>query len=821
MKKHLLTLLVAGAASAFAGLQAQNQTNKSIGNYASHSPEPNGVTIKTDNGSFRAVVYSANVIRLRYSAKGLWDEQSYAVTATPLTTKAELKDEAGSLTLSTDSLKLVINKQPVRVKLFDLKGRLISEDEEAFGTGWIGDNVTTYKHMQPGERFIGLGEKTGALDRKGEAYTNWNTDFFGYPAGADPLYVSLPFYMGLHGGLSYGIFMDNSYRSRFNFGASNNRFSSFSADEGEMNYYLIHGSTVSKVIEQYTWLTGRMPMPPLWSLGLQQCRYSYYPESRVMGIARGYRERNIPADAIVLDIHYMDNYKIFTWDKERFPQPKLMTDNLRKMGFHTVTIHDPGIKVEKGYQTYDDGVAKNIFAKYPDGTNFSAQVWPGWCHFPDFTDSKTRSWWGDQLKTYADAGVDGFWNDMNEPASWGASIPDLVEFNFEGNKGTIRKAHNIYGLLMARSSYEGGRRQLGKRPFILTRAAYSGVQRYSAVWTGDNVSTDEHMMSGVRLLNSMGLSGIPFVGTDVGGFTGNPTKELFARWVSIGAFSPFFRIHTAIDTKEADPWSFGERVEAINKNYIQLRYKLLPYLYSSFYETSRTGIPVSRSLAISYPNDSKVFDWRYLHQFFFGPNIMVAPLESNKDLARVYLPDDNTWYDMYDDRAFAGKQELIVDAPLEKLPLFIRGGSIIPMQTLTMSTSEAPKDTLFVHIYNGKTGSSFVQYEDDGSSFDNEKGGYNRRTISLDPSGHSLTFEKAEGSYKSKFNNLKVVFHGFSNLPSDLKTPQGKAAFKNQNVSIVSGLPNFDPVGSGKAAPAAQAKAAVLPNSPDKIVLTW
>ncbi len=769
----------------------------------------------------RAIVYSANVIRLRYSNTQTWDDLSFSVIAEPQKTKADIKDEGSKITLSTDSLRLEINKNPVRVRLFDNKGKLVNEDEAAFGTSWLGTQVTTYKHLQPDERFIGLGEKTGPLDRKGESYTNWNTDYFGYPAGADPIYQSLPFYMGIHHNMSYGIFMDNSFRSVFNFGASNDRFASMSADDGEMNYYLISHNSVAKIIESYTWLTGRMPLPPMWALGLQQCRYSYYPEARVMNIAQTYRAKGIPADAIVLDIHYMDKYKIFSWDAERFPKPKLMTDNLRKLGFHTVVIHDPGIKVQPGYKPYDDGVAKNVFAKYPDGTNFTAQVWPGWCHFPDFTKASTRDWWGEQMKANAADGIDGFWNDMNEPASWGQRIPDLVEFDFEGKKGTHRKAHNIYGFLMSKASYEGGRKALGKRPFVLTRAGFCGVQRYSAVWTGDNQSTDDHMMSGVRLLNSMGLTGLSFTGMDVGGFTGGASKELFARWVSIGAFSPFFRIHTAIDTKEADPWSFGERVEAINKNYICLRYRLMPYLYSTFYESSQNGMPINRSMALNYTHDHKIYDWKYLHQYMFGQSILVAPLESNKELARVYLPDDNTWYDMYDDRSFTGKQEIIAEAPLEKLPLFVRGGSIIPMQHLVMSTSETPKDTLLLHVYKGKAGSTFVHYEDDGESFNNEKGGFLKRAITLNPAGKTLTFEAAEGSFKSRYNHVKVIFHGFTELKDQITAAGSKVKLKQERYALVGDMPNFDPQGTGKSAAAAPAYTAVFNNGNGKMVLSW
>jgi alpha-glucosidase len=325
----------------------------------------------------------------------------------------------------------------------------------------------------------------------------------------------------------YGIFFDNTSRSKFDFGASSdNTSSSFSAVDGEMNYYFIGGSTVAGILASYAGLTGRMNLPPLWSLGYQQCRWSYYPDTEVLNLARTFRERRVPADVIYLDIHYMDAYKIFTWHPERFSRPKAMLDTLRSMGFHVVTIVDPGIKIDTGYVAHDEGVKNDYFIKYPDGRKYIGSVWPGRCYFPDFTSEPVRKWWGASFARLIEPGVEGFWNDMNEPAVWGQNIPDLVQVNYDGEQATMRQAHNIYGMEMARSTYEGSKALLGgKRPFVLTRAGYSGVQRYSAIWTGDNVPTDEHMMLGVRLVNSMGLAGMPFSGPDVGGFSGDATRN--------------------------------------------------------------------------------------------------------------------------------------------------------------------------------------------------------------------------------------------------------------------------------------------------------
>jgi alpha-glucosidase len=808
---HRLTMVVALLWLTTLATYAQGQLSEAIGNYQSMARQPGNVyAISGANIQMQVQFVNAAIVRVRYAKPGqAFETTSFAVVSVPQNDlKITQTEDAAALTFRTDSLKLVVRKQPIRVQLFNSRDVLLNEDEPAFGTSYIGEEVTTYKKLQPGERFIGLGEKTGPLNRRGEGYTNWNTDAFGYGAGQDPIYQSIPFYIGLHNNVQYGCFMDNSFKSHYSFGATNERFCSFTAEAGEMDYYLIAGRTVGSILNSYTFLTGRSPLPPLWGLGLQQARYSYYPEQEVRTLAKTYRDKNIPADGIVLDIHYMDKYKIFTWDKSRFSNPKQLTDDLKAQGFHTITIHDPGIKVEPGYKGYDDGLAADLFAKYPDGTYHVSNVWPGRCHFPEFGRKKTSDYWKASLKySYTDNGVEGFWNDMNEPASWGNRFPNIVNFRYDdamGKEQTMshRRMHNIYGLLMSKTSYEAGRELLGKRPFILTRAGYAGIQRYSAVWTGDNRSEDDHMMSGVRLLNSMGLSGVPYTGMDVGGFTGNPSPALFARWMSIGAFSPFYRIHSAINTKEADPWSFGEEVEAICKNYIRLRYRLLPYLYSTFAEASATGMPVNRSLAITASHDNRTYSGAYHNQFFHGPALLVCPSESKDAFTRVFLPEGpGTYYDLYNDKPYAAGAEYVVESPVKQLPVFVRGGSVMPMQKQVLHTGEAAGDTLFLHCYNGNRQAPFVYYEDDGASFDNEKGVYLRRIIALNGATKSLVFEKAEGSYASKFTQVKVILHGFD----------AKARGREERNAFVEPMPNFDPIGSGQAAPGSMVRTFTVP----------
>jgi alpha-glucosidase len=796
-----------------------NTLSQSIGSITHWERNPHGIHGHTAAEKFAVTVYNESVIRINISKHEL-EDFSYAVVGQPADVFWEVNEKQQDLELRTEKIILTITKDPLRFYFLNHRHEVINEDDAAFGTSWNGESVTTYKKLQAGERFIGLGEKTGPLDRRGNGYINWNTDSFAYGSGTDPLYSTFPFYIGIHNKHAYGIFFDNTHKSFFNFGASNNRFASFAADAGEMNYYFIYDDTVADIIKHYTFLTGRMEMPPLWSIGYQQCRYSYYPDKEVLGIARHFRDKEIPADVIVLDIHYMDDYKIFSWHQKSFSEPAKLLKQLKEMGFEVVLMCDPGIKVESGYQTYEDGMTRNVFLKYPDGTNYTGQVWPGWCHFPDFTNPKTRAWWKEQFRDYVDLGVQGFWNDMNEIATWGNMLPDNVEFDFEGHKGSMRRARNIFGLMMARSTYEGTKALMkNRRPFNLTRSAYAGIQRYSAVWTGDNVAYDEHMMLGVRMVSSMGLTGVAFAGYDVGGFVGNADSKLFARWISIGAFCPFFRGHSMINSRDSEPWSFGEEVEQIARNFIRFRYQLIPYIYSLFYEASQTGMPVQRTLAINYPHDPKIYDGHYHNQYLFGPYFLVAPVESNKEFVKVYLPDGD-WYSLYNGKKYTGNSEIILESPVHRLPVFVKAGAIIPMENARLHTSEI-SEIVHLHIYKDISNSSFTYYQDDGVTFDYQHEAYARRVIRYKPLVSRIVIETTEGKFKSALRSIRLVLHGFEKNIRFLYVNDREYAVRHSVNRFFTGLEKYDPIKDPEPAPEEDVMTIEFEYSPEEMSIHW
>ncbi|SHO59395.1 glycoside hydrolase family 31 protein [Algoriphagus zhangzhouensis] len=765
--------------------------HKSLGSLENWSKTENGIFGKTENGYFQITICNENVIRVQASKYQKITSNPYSIIPNDSEPEFSIIESKDIISITTSEISLTLTFSPFTCTFFDKNGNVLNQDDP-LGISWIGTEVTCYKKVQKDEKFIGLGEKTGNLNRAGQAYINWNTDYFAYGTGDDPLYMSIPFYLGIHENGAYGVYFDNTHKSVFNFGASTNRFMYFSSEDGEMDYYFIHDQDIGAIISKYSDLTGKMQLPPLWSLGFQQCRYSYYPESEVKTLAQTFRDKDIPADVIYLDIHHMEEYKVFTFDGIKFPDPKSLIKHLKSKGFRVVVIMDPGIKADENYKPYLEGKSSGLFVKYPDGEEYQGQVWPGWCAFPDFTNEKTRKWWAEKMEFYTEAGVDGFWTDMNEPASWGQFTPNLIEFDFEGEEVSHRKARNVYGMQMARAAQEGSIFQnKNLRPFVLTRSGFAGVQRYAAAWTGDNVATEEHMLAGVRLVNSLGLSGVPFAGFDVGGFAGEATKSLYARWMSIGAFTPLFRAHSMINSNDAEPWAFGEEVEEICRNYIKLRYKLLPTIYSKFYESSQNGLPINSSLAIAYPQDAKIYQSAYQNQYLFCDTFLVAPVEGTKEITKVYLPKGN-WYNLYSDEFLTGGKEIYVDCPLNYLPVFVKGGSVFTMQSDISHTGESHDQVLRVHVYCSEQEGAFLQYEDDGESFQYLENDYFKREISYSPKQMTLSFGPVEGKRKASYKRIRVYLHGFQ---TDVLSIEGKSqSLKKEDFAFLEKLSEFDPL---------------------------
>lgn len=602
------------------------------------------------------------------------------------------------------------------LKMLQAEGHQIANEECNY-------EVQVIKRMEGDESFYGLGDKPGFMNKRSYSYEMWNTDYpYPHVDSTKCLYKSIPFFITLRENSVFGIFFDNTYHSYFDMGKESPDYYFFGANQGNMDYYFIFGENMAAVLKNYTSLTGRVPMPQLWTLGYQQSKWGYECAKDVLEVAKTFRNYEIPCDTIHLDIDYMNHFKVFTWDEENYEKPGQLTKQLDEMGFKIVTIIDPGVKVEKGYEMYDEGVENNYFVKTPEGEIYENVVWPGVTAYPDFGSKFVRKWWSEKTKFLVDIGVRGIWNDMNEPASFQGEIPQDVVFSWDETvKSTHARLHNVYGHLMSKATYEGLKQNDKRRPFVITRACYAGTQKYSTAWTGDNHSIWAHLQLAIPQLCNLGLSGMAYVGTDVGGFGSDVTPELLCRWVQVGCFSPLFRNHSCKGTIYQEPWQFDEQTREINKKYISLRYRLLPYLYDLFRELEQEGLPVMRPLVLHYSEDSEVRNCN--DEFLFGERILVAPVvEQGKTRRMVYLPA-GTWYDYWTKEKLEGNQYVIRQAPIDVCPMFVKEGSILPNYPVQQYVGEKEITTLLLDVYPGD--GTYIHYQDNGSDFAYQDGAYN------------------------------------------------------------------------------------------------
>lgn len=623
------------------------------------------------------------------------------------------------------------------------------EGHDVNDTGIQNYPVQCVKQLDEADCIYGLGDKTGVLNKRYYEYENWNSDI------PDPhedcfksLYKSIPFFITLKSNGVYGIFYDNTFKSYFNFGKENHQYYSFGSDGGNLDYYFIGGDSMPDILENYTYLTGRMPLPQKWVLGYHQSRWGYDSEETFRELAAKLRQLRIPCDALHFDIDYMERYKVFTWNRERYHDAEALLADLKKQGIKAVTILDPGVKVEKDYPMYEEGIENGFFAKSPDGSVYVNTVWPGDAVYPDFGSPAVRQWWGEHLRFYTSLGVGGIWNDMNEPASFNGPLPDDVIFTDEDRTSTHAEMHNVYGHNMAKATYHGWKTLTGKRPFVITRACYGGSQKYTTAWTGDNQSLWTHLRMAIPQQCNLGLSGMAFVGTDIGGFGADTTPELLIRWVQAGCFSPLFRNHCAIGSMNQEPWLFGEETLDIYRKYVNLRYTLLPYFYDLCRECEQTGLPILRPLVLHYEKDEAVRNMN--DEFLVGGHLLVAPVvEQGARKRLVYLPEGD-WYDYWSSgagklRHYRGKQYYIVDAPLDVCPIFVKAGTILPKSPAQMYVGEIADPELILDVYPGE--GSYVHYHDNEEDFAYRDGAYHEYLFKTDGTG-SLQITKLHEGYR-------------------------------------------------------------------------
>jgi alpha-glucosidase len=743
---------------------------QTLGQVTGIEQQPRGVLIHTQQGHVEISFLSPEIVRVRMRTDtDFLPPISYAVDRIDWPPCSPLvRDSLSAVSLRTENLVCQVHKDLCRLVFERNDGSTISEDTS--GLAWREHEMRWTRHLPKEEYCYGLGQRPSSINLRGKRLTFWNADPMpGFERDADPVYTSIPFYIGMRPGLAYGVLWDNPARGYADLGAENAEEITFFAEDGELRFYLFAGPTVRDVLRQYTSLAGHMPLPPLWALGFHQSRWGYDSERVFRSLAQDFRQRRLPCDALYFDIDYMSGYRAFTWNREHFPLLPGLLANLTEQGFKTVCIIDPGIKVDSGYAAYESGLAENVFLKYPNGKPVTGPVWPGNCHFPDFTSPQVRAWWADLIPMLTQAGFAGIWNDMNEPTIFSfqrpTTVPDYVTHDWDGAGQThVGGGHNVYGMQMARATREGLQKERpDRRPFVMTRAGHAGAQRFTSTWTGDNAATWDHLRLSISMVLNAGLSGMSFTGPDVGGFAGNPDAELFTRWIQLGSMLPYFRVHSMVGTKPREPWAFGERYEGIVRRYLELRYQLLPYIYSAFAQCAQDGTPIVRPLFMVDPSDDKLHGLD--DEFMLGDAILAAPvLEPGATQRDVYLPR-GVWYEFDTGKLIDGARSVTAAAPLEHMPLYARAGKVLPMWPVMQYVGERPLEEARLRIFAGSAETTL--YEDAGEGLAYQRGEYRWSyfTCRFLPSGQFAIEWRRAGQYRPPYRQTRVEVVGIGSEP--------------------------------------------------------
>ncbi len=806
------------------------------------STHERGALLSAKNCTLDVVFFAPDMVRILYRPRvhaHVPETIPYAIDkpleAWPVPAVVPVETER-ALLLRTEALTVGIDLADAQVFIADAEGRLLRADVDV---AWHKDGALRHRTaLASEERLFGLGERATPWQRRGRTHVLWNRDPSGYTNDDDPINLNIPVYVSLQesrisesanrrisesanqriGELqitshaspipdfqsprsSYLMFYENPHYAEFDLGDSATDVAEHRFAGGELRYYVIAGP-LPKLLERYTELTGRHDLPPLWMLGYQQSRWSYYPEARVRKLAEDFARHDVPCDAIHLDIHYMKGYRCFTWDKKRFPRMAKLVADLRARGIKLVTIIDPGIKKDLAYPVYRSGLAGRHFCATPDGKVYHAPVWPGLSALPDFTDPQTRQWWGAQYGPLLEAGIAGFWNDMNEPAAFNPigdqTLPDPVRHSLEGRGGDHREAHNVYGMQMARASRDGLLAlQPETRPALITRAGWAGVQRYATSWTGDNESTWASLRLTVPMVMGVGLSGVGFTGPDVGGFSGAADGELFTRWMQMAAFMPFFRAHTMAGTPDQEPWSYGEPYLSIVRRFIQLRYELLPYLYTAVWQMMARGWPVVRPLGWDC-GDGALFDVD--DAFLCGDALLVAPVGEPGVISRPVPLPPGDWYNFWTNERqsvpFARSVETFTS--LETMPLFVRAGSVLPMGEYGPSVEQRVQKFLRLSVYPlaGPGEAVSELYEDAGEGFGYRRGEYRLNRFALRQTEERLVVTwTREGDFTPPYEHVELTLNGLKRAPRSVRADgeiYGIALSDPIRRSVVLGVPPFE-----------------------------
>jgi alpha-glucosidase len=740
---------------------------QSAGNVVSVVVSPDQADFTLDSHALaRVQMLDTDLVRVRLNPSGsLSTVQTGAVTGTGLTSPgATITNNATAVIFTTQYAVVVVVKKPFQVVVLRPDQSLVTADVPN-GVIWNDGLILDQKIADPSEAFFGLGERGGPINRRGRNILMHNVDSSGYGEFTDPLYISIPFYYGILNGKAYGVFVDNSADPFFDMDSEKKGIVTFGASAGELNYYVMTGPEPSRVANTYARLTGFTQLPPKWAIGYHQSHYGYPSQAAIMSVAAEFRQRQIPCDALWLDINYMNQQRMFTWDPVAFPNPLQMNKDLDAQGFKRVNIIEP--LMQTADPLWDFGNVNGMFVLNPDGTTLVSNIWYGDVSFLDFSNPATQAWYKEALAGFLTVGVNGIWSDLNEPAQ---NFMPQATYDFAGHPLPDLGGRDIYALReLAVMNAAWSESHPNDRYWGVSRSGYAGIQRYSANWSGDTLSTFDSLRVSLEMSISMGFSGQNFFGHDIGGFLGVPSAELYTRWLEFGSYIPLFRTHSTDTSGDREPWIYGDPYTGIATNVIDQRYRMLPYLYSVFYAAATEGTPVLGPLPFYFPADTTTYSQD--QSFLLGPSLLVAPIITQGATSRaVYLPQGNDWYDFYTDTMYAGGSSVTASAPLDTIPVYVRAGAILPSGPVMQYTSDpsAPPD-LTVDVYPGPD-STFVLYEDDGSSLGYQIGASQSTYIThTSPNGWNVVvFQKFSSSFQTPNRPIWVYLHGIAASPSQV-----------------------------------------------------
>ncbi len=734
---------------------------KFIGNVTAATIGKDLVDLTMDSGAVaRVQLMAPDLARVRVNPGGtLTTLTSGAIAPTGLSAPGTvITDTAAATFLQTAQMLVAIQKQPLQIFMVRSDSSLILADlANAVGWDTVSGLIFAQKLAPATEHYFGLGMLGGPLDRRGRQYVLANQSVAAYGEFTDPLYASYPFYYGVKDGKAYGVFLDNAAATFFNMDSE--QFSgvvTFGAAQGELDYYVMAGPDPAQVAETYAELTGFAPLPPKWTLGYQQSGFGYRTEAQLLTTAQTFRSSQIPCDALYFDLFYENKLQIFTYDPVAFPTPQAMNQTLDQSGFKRVAIFDSALNIAD--PLYPSLSSNGFFLGDGTGHSLVATTFVGPASFLDFSQSRVRNWYKPWLGSFLQSGINAVWNDMDEP--WANFIPNAV-YGFDGKPRTDLQARNLYGFEQASASYEAQQQaNPNVRPWVLTAPGYPGIQRYAAGFSGDTLSTFDSLRVSLQLSIHMGLSGQVQFGHDVGGFLGSPSPELYIRWLEFCSYIPFFRTHSFDLTAPREPWTYGEPYTSMARSIINQRYRLLPYFYTLAETSSRIGAAMLAPLFYYFPSDAQTYSQD--QEFMLGPSLLVAPVIQAGAITRtVYLPAGSNWIDYHSDINYTGGQNVTVDAPLGRIPVFVRAGAVLPGgPQLQFVEDQSTAPAVILDVYPGPD-SAFTLYEDNGSTLDYQNGVFLRTQITKSTTsiGELLQIQRYEGSWVAPARPIWTTLH--------------------------------------------------------------